>query len=161
MLKEQKSKELFHKIVSLREVSEIDPVESYMHALYGFLYVDSQVVCTKIIDGPDVYDMLNRASSKKLIKEWDNIALYTEGWAAPPDQNNPDLPPSQHPEAKRVKLLCILSESSDCVESIILLDGEEGIYDSSGRGRLADSIKQLRYSNKEDYDNLNNKSFYI
>lgn len=161
MLKEQKSKELFHKIISLRELSEIDPVESYSHALYGFLYVDSQVVCTKIIDGPDVYDMLNAVSSKHLIKDWNNIALYTEGWAAPPDKNNPDLPPSQHPEAKRVKLLCILFENSDRVESIILLDGEEGTYDSSGRGRLADSIKQLRYSIKEDYDNSDNKLFYI
>jgi hypothetical protein len=160
MLKEQKSKELFDRIVSLRQISEIDPVESYSHALYGFLYVDSQVVCTKLIDGPDVYEIISTGIKKQIADQWHNIALYTEGWAAPPSKDNPDLPPSQHPEAKRVRLLCILSQDSDVIESIISLDKQDSVYDSSGQGKLADSLKQLR-NFKEGYDNVNDNSFYI
>jgi hypothetical protein len=164
MLGEQRSRELFDEIVHLREVSETDVVESYAHALYGFLYTDGHLVCTKIIDGPDVYSMLYQVRDKQLVKNWSNIVLYTEGWAAPIDEHNNNILPSKNPEAKRVRLICILFENFNFVESIISIDQQEdNQYDTSGQGMLAEALKQLLHQVKRDenYDNSNDKFFYI
>lgn len=161
MLKEKRCRELFAKVIALRDLTETDPIESYSHALYGFIETDSGYECTKILDGPDVYDMLYKARLQKITKVWSNVVLYTEGWAAPPDKDNPNLPPSKHPEALRVKLLCIINESSLTVESIISLENEELRYDASGRGRLADTLREMYLTIEETNDNINNKSFYI
>lgn len=158
MLNEKKSKQLFLKIVSLR--SEIDT----SHALYSFSYVESELVCHKIIDGTDVYDMLNSVRKQNLVQQGQSIVLYTEGWASPTDANGKDqhIPPSQHPNRKRVKLLCILNHDSTIVESVISLDEKEDLkYDSSGKGLLADSLKKIFNTLKENYDEHDNKSFYI
>jgi|GEM_PF-5134639 len=160
MLKEKRCKELFAKVIALRDLTETDSVESYNHALYGFVKTDSGYECTQILDGPDVYDILRKARIRETTKVWNNIILYTEGWAAPADKDKPNLPPSQHPEAKKVKLACFIDESLN-VESIICLEGEELRYDATGAGRLADALKEMYFTTKEENDNINDKSFYI
>lgn len=160
MLQEKICKELFAKVIALRDLTETDPVESYSHALYGFVKTDSGYECTKVLDGPDVYDILRKAKMRKTTKVWNNIILYTEGWAAPADKDNPNLAPSKHPEAKKVKLVCLIDESLN-VESIICLEGEELRYDATGAGRLADALKEMYFTTKEENENINDKSFYI
>lgn len=164
MLQEEKCRKLFEKVISLRKFYK-DDVESYTHGLYGFSFNLDEVVesCTLIEDGPDVYHLISQTIAKEHNLLWDRLALYTEGWAAPADASESDVPPSQHPESKRIRMLCVISKETMLVESIISLDGEDKMmYDSSGKGKLADALKSIYFNkNKGKNVNINVNSFYF
>jgi len=162
MLKEEKCKNIYNNIIRIRENWEVDPVETHTHALYGFTFIDSDAVCEKICDGSDVYALMRKARENKVVDKWSNIALYTEGWAAPHDSEGLAVSPLKHSKSKRVKLVCIVTREYMVVESVMTLENEDTItYDARGWGELADSLLKLYSTMKENHDNHNSKSYYI
>ena len=162
MLLKNKCIEAFKKIAAHRDVYSLDDIESYSHGLYGLSFdADQNIeVCKFLLDGPDVYDILSKAIDESLGNVWDHMAVYTEGWAAPNDNDN-NIPPSQHPERVRVKLVCFVHKNEKkFIESIISFEDEEKLeYNSEGQGQLAKALL-LIYS-KTKNENINNKQFYI
>lgn len=161
MLHETKCIEVFNKIATHRDAYSLDEVESYSHGLYGLSFdLDGTIeACKMLLDGPDVYDVISRASEQSLGNLWDHLALYTEGWAAP--YSSPEIPPSQHPEKVRVHLVCFVHKNEKkLIESIISFEGENKLeYNSEGKGDLAKALLLIYSKNKNE--NINTKQFYI
>jgi hypothetical protein len=107
----------------------------------------------------DIYDVIEKISNDSSGLIWDAIAVTTQGWAAPIKQDEDEnIPPSQHPNRTRVFLVCIITNERD-IHSVIKLDGEEAVYDNSGTGALADAL--LDIYPKVKFKNENNKQFYV
>lgn len=161
MLHETKCVEVFKKISTHREIYCLDEVESYSHGLYGLSFDINENIesCKLILDGSDVYEILSKAIDDSVSNHWDHLALYTEGWGAP--YNNSDIPPSQHPERVRLKLVCFVHKNEKkLIESVIAFEDQDKIeYNSEGKGQLAKSLL-LIYS-KTKNANTNTKQFYI
>ena len=95
----------------------------------------------------DVYEGLERVAIDHSIHQ-DETALICQtcGWASPiegePTEN--DVPPSQHPKKRRVRLTVLATRSNQMVSSIVFADTpDESIYDfGSARGSLADALKE-------------------
>jgi len=163
MLEKDKCEQLYKKIVLQRELYTLDEVESYSHALYGISFdLDGNIeACTMVLDDNDVYGMIYKAKQMKLSDLWSTLVLYTQGWAAP--YSNEHQRPSEHPEAKRVQLICVASKSQSNIESILCLDNDENnlSYDVSGKGKLSEALTYLYSKDEVIYDNFNGSSYYI
>ncbi len=124
---------------------------------YGVLVNDDlNVQIEQIGSNGDIYDMLNYNSSLvSQVKNYDFITFETCGWAAPikdgkVDDN--DLPPSQHPEKRRVRLLVSANTSLQFGSSISFSDDlENPVYDyGNARGALAEAIEDFIKQGIED-----------
>jgi len=150
-----------NKIVAQRKSYLLDEVESYSHGIYGLSFDSNNEIESLILllDGPDVYSLIEEAAEKSYKDLWNHLVLYTEGWASPGTDS--EQRPSEHPDAKRVRLICLVSKGDESVESIITFEKEnnEPIYDTGGKGKLAESLL-LIYSINNNV-NFNNKQFYI
>jgi len=162
MLHKEVCTNIHDKIILQRQSYILDEVESYSHGIYG-LSLDSNNEIESLVlllDGPDVYSLIYEATEKSYKDLWQYLVLYTEGWAAPVDDQSGERP-SDHPDAKRVRLVCVVGKDFTNVESIITFekDNNEPIYDTGGKGQLAESLL-LIYS-KNNNVNFNNKQFFI
>jgi hypothetical protein len=152
MLEEKQCKELFNKIVFLREAS-FDEVEDYSHAVYGFSFSEAKIEsCVLLEDGPEVYSVLRKIVVGKYSNIWDSMVLYTEGWAAPVDSNDPDCLPSKHPESRRIKMICVIHKGSSSIRSLIV-SGDEEFFDNNGHGKLADVLLSI-YTKKDKINHV-------
>ena len=95
----------------------------------------------------DVYEGLEKIGEQHtLASEETAVVCQTCGWASPiegePTEN--DVPPSQHPRKRRVRLTVVATRSNQMVSSIVFADTpDESIYDfGSARGSLADALKE-------------------
>ncbi|MGA1753825.1 MAG: hypothetical protein ACO395_10825 [Pontimonas sp.] len=89
--------------------------------------------------GGDVYDLLDSVTPDDSVNYY---ALITAGWASPYDGND-HLPPSQHPERKRVELMSVASRDGS-VASVIAMAGQPLIIDEGkAQGALADAVKAI------------------
>ena len=95
----------------------------------------------------DVYEGLEKIGEQHtLASEETAVVCQTCGWASPiegePTEN--DVPPSQHPKKRRVRLTVLATRSNQMVSSIVFADTpDESIYDfGSARGSLADALKE-------------------
>ena len=95
----------------------------------------------------DVYEGLEKIGKQHtLASEETAVVCQTCGWASPiegePTEN--DVPPSQHPKKRRVRLTVLATRSNQMVSSIVFADTpDESIYDfGSARGSLADALKE-------------------
>ena len=161
MLQKEICTNIHDKIIVQRESYLLDEVESYSHGIYG-LSLDSNNEIESLVlllDGPDVYSLIYEATEKSYKDLWNHLVLYTEGWASPGTDS--EQRPSEHPDAKRVRLICVVSKGDTSVESIITFEKEnnEPIYDTGGKGQLAESLLLIYSKNKNV--NFNNKQFYI
>ena len=161
MLQKEICTNIHDKIIVQRESYLLDEVESYSHGIYG-LSLDSNNEIESLVlllDGPDVYSLIYEATEKSYKDLWNHLVLYTEGWASPGTDS--EQRPSEHPDAKRVRLICVVSKGDTSVESIITFEKEnnEPIYDAGGKGKLAESLLLIYSKNKNV--NFNNKQFYI
>lgn len=92
--------------------------------------------------GKDIYALMENHGTK-LADKHDTLAFYTCGWASPTNgDENDDLPPSLHPQRKRVALLCLVSKNGDFGSAMKMYGNPEApdmMIENEGRGQLRDS----------------------
>ena len=95
----------------------------------------------------DVYEGLEKIGEQHtLASEETAVVCQTCGWASPiegePTEN--DVPPSQHPKKRRVRLTVVATRSKQMVSSLVFADTpDEYVYDfGKARGSLADALKE-------------------
>lgn len=89
--------------------------------------------------GDDVYELLSDAS---LGEFYDYCVLITSGWASPRDGD--DIAPSQHPERRRVNLLCVASREGKQASAMRLAGSDELVTDNgNATGPLAYALADL------------------
>ena len=100
----------------------------------------------------DLYQLIEdiKEDSSGLI--WDALAFTTQGWAAP--LSSSDVPPSEHPERKRVSLMSIITSKNN-ICSVIQMKDSLPLYDKSATGALADSLLSIYPKEKIFYENNN------
>lgn len=100
---------------------------------------------TELADyGMDIYDLLNTAG-RRWASEYDRIAFYTVGWASPNDGND-ETPPSQHPDRKRVALLCVVTSIGGFHSAMFMWDNPECpemMIQDDGQGALKEMAMSL------------------
>lgn len=93
----------------------------------------------------DVYELLASPKARSVAKDSEFVAILTCGWASPVTQDGDDeVPPSQHPERRRVRLFIVASRRG--VASVLRFrdDPTNPITDDGqARGSLADAVQQL------------------
>ena len=95
----------------------------------------------------DVYEGLEKIGEQHtLASEETAVVCQTCGWASPieGEPTGNEVPPSQHPQKRRVRLTVLATRSNQMVSSIVFADTpDESIYDfGSARGSLADALKE-------------------
>jgi hypothetical protein len=96
----------------------------------------------------DVYELLD-APGSAIARMFDAAVVLTCGWAAPVEACGPDpeeggVPPSEHPERRRVRLVVAISD--DGVASVLrFADAPDRVVTDAGaaRGSLADAIASM------------------
>ncbi len=98
----------------------------------------------------DVYELLD-APSSAIARMFDAAVVLTCGWAAPisrdespENQDLSEVPPSQHPQRRRVRL--VVSVCDNGVASVLrFADTPDDIVTDAGsaRGSLADAVNNL------------------
>lgn len=115
--------------------------------LVGVKLIESKtVVCEKITDYGDIYEMLQASSShSEKFEGYDLIAVLTAGWAAPVNNDEDDnIAPSEHKDRRRVKL-ALVGYTSKQTASIIAFDGDpEYVYSAGdGKGALQEAFEEM------------------
>lgn len=131
--------------------------------LYGVSIVDPLGIATQqdgalrisfLAEHGDVYELLDSPSSA-IARMFDAAVVLTCGWAAPIDldelatsqtetETSEDIPPSQHPLRRRVRLVVAVCDKG--VASVLrFADTPNDIVTDAGaaRGSLADAVKDL------------------
>ena len=100
---------------------------------------------TKVGAHADVYDLLDSAETTEVAKVADCIAVLTCGWASPiSNDEDTQLPPSQHPERRRVRLVVVANPNG--VASVLRFqdDPENPITDDgNATGSLNDAVRSV------------------
>lgn len=93
--------------------------------------------------GGDIYNLLD-TYGRVWANDYEQIAFYTCGWAAP--ISNDDIAPSEHPERKRVALMCLAKKSRE-FGSVMRMWGNpdmtELVVENSGKGALKEMATSL------------------
>ena len=100
---------------------------------------------TTIDTGNDVYELLETKKARTAAVELSNpIGLTTLGWAAPADDLN-DLPPSQHPNRRRVSLFIMVNQAGQMASVLRFQDtpNETTTDDGNAQGDLAIALLHL------------------
>lgn len=118
-----------------------DPFNQSQALLFGLTAEDLVLGCESL---GDVYDLLTSYESTKLAQESDYMVLSTCGWAKPltDDEDDDDIAPSQHPARRRV-LVVIGFDSKGNWSVARFADTNENVVSESGRGALAEAVKDL------------------
>lgn len=123
-----------------------NPLEqSVMSSEAIFSVVAPDGTFTETITGTDIYGIIYSDEARQMASKAEFIAIVTHGWASPitGDDEYSEVPPSQHPERRRVSIIAVASRDAS-VHSAMRLAGEpDVIFDDSGRGALADAISDL------------------
>ena len=101
---------------------------------------------TTIDTGSDVYELLETPKARTAAIELNNpIALTTTGWAAPIDNNPDDLPPSQHPNRRRLSLFIMVNQAGEMASVLRFKDtpNETTTDDGNAKGSLAIALLHL------------------
>jgi hypothetical protein len=109
---------------------------------------DSEDVVKYKGDNKDVYELLESDKTIDKLKTYTEFAITTVGWAAPikDDVSEDEMPkPSESPERVRVRLTTICMEKEPIHSVIEFEDGQEAMWDTQGRGALADALDMLRF----------------
>lgn len=108
---------------------------------------DGRVALVLAGEHGDVYDLLNSDDSRAVAKVSDYIAVLTCGWASPIVEGQSDddqVPPSQHPERRRVRLVVFASKDG-CASVMRFSDTPDETItdDGNARGALAEAVMDL------------------
>lgn len=134
---EELSRNIHAKVESIREVKRA--------SLVGIKMDNFNPEVTVISTHSDIYDLLDnqKTLNKANDGKYDLIAVLTAGWAAPTD-NHRDLPPSEHPERRRVKMT-IVGNTASQYGSLLSFDGDDDVmYDNmNASGVLAEAFEEF------------------
>jgi len=96
--------------------------------MFGVMINDkNEIQFEKITSNVDIYDMLDESNIEVIeqVQDYDLITIQTNGWAAPIDHDNDEnneIPPSQHKDKRRVALLITANTNSQVGSAIIFQD---------------------------------------
>jgi hypothetical protein len=99
--------------------------------LYGISIVDEEgatrnedgaLRITFLAEHGDVYELLE-AQTSAIVRMFDAAVVLTCGWAAPirdedDDDNETSVPPSQHPERRRVRLVVVVGDCGSLADAV-------------------------------------------
>lgn len=104
----------------------------------------------------DVYDLLDNSDLSYVLKANTHIMVMTCGWAAPlakSDEELDALPPSEHPQRRRVRLAIVANQEG--IMNVLRFEdnaGETVLDAGKASGSLADAIvKALRKGSKANH----------
>jgi len=120
--------------------------------LYALTFDTNGGVSVELItSNGDVYELIDSAIENKSTEGLDGVAVLTCGWAAPlpkgetaDDDDDDRVPPSQHPERRRVRL--VICANREGVASVLRFQdtpNEITTDEGSAKGSLADAILAL------------------
>lgn len=93
--------------------------------------------------GNDLYDLISDEGTT-LAKDYDQLLVYTCGWASPVTGSDSDeLPPSVHPDRIRVGLLCLTTKNGLVGSALRKGSDDEIIVTTDGRGALAEALMSV------------------
>lgn len=125
------------------------------------------VECSMFGAFPDIYEgleMFALGTDPRAVA----IALTTQGWAVPftrdEDGNKVsptiDVPPSEHPERRRVALLFVLTDDHQQASRLVMVDTGEVLEESDGgneaHGQLLDACGMALSFHRADKEHLRN-----
>ena len=96
-----------------------------------------------IVTAKDIYDALDEVANKPLAEGDLVLGCETTGWASPitDDDDDKEIPPSQHPQRRRVRLVALVSRKYEMASALGFADNDEVITDDGdARGTLADAL---------------------
>jgi len=126
------TREVFEK--SIAKINDLVPYndDAKQAVVYGvMLDENNDIQFEQVKSAGDVYDLLQSLGTEAYkLKEYDIFTLATCGWAAPIDDANEldkykDTAPSQHPQKRRVRLLCSGTINDQIGSSIVFSDDIE------------------------------------
>lgn len=144
MINENLALAIFNKIKS-------DSIETQAFGIN--LITDTLFEAEHIATASDAYVLAEELADGPLPNLWDHMCIVTHGWAAPFTDN--DVPPSKHPEKKRVSVYVFIS-SDQSMSTVLSMQEEEPIYDTSGTGNMSDAIKAIYLKR-----NIKNNTLYL
>jgi len=127
------------------------PFDAKQCSAFGILLdEDLNIQFEKIDSAYDIYEMLDTDNETLVsqINQYDMITVATCGWAAPISEEEDeysDLPPSQHPKKRRVRLFTSANTAGKIGSSIMFSDDiDNPVYDyGSARGSMAEAVVNL------------------
>lgn len=119
--------------------------------MYSLIENDNEVSMTLAGESGDIYDLIMSRDALQVAKVSDFIALVTCGWASPTDNSDDDddVPPSQHPLRRRVRLL-VLAGKDGMASCLRFSDTPDEVITDNGTatGTLATALYDLLMSAK-------------
>jgi len=93
----------------------------------------------------DVYELLEEMEAKELLATDVAVGVETTGWASPiqqGDNEDEQVPPSQHPDRRRVRLVTMVTRNFDVASAMGFADTPDEVITDAGtaRGALADAL---------------------
>lgn len=133
------------------QIDELTKLDFYQQAAKMFSIKkidDSEDVVKYKGDNKNIYELLESDKTIDKLKTYTEFAITTVGWAAPiqDDVSEDEMPrPSENPERMRVRLTTICMDGKPIHSVIEFEDGREALWDTQGRGALADAIDMLKF----------------
>ena len=111
-------------------------------------HIDDDGLFTLIDHDRDVYDLLDNDDVASDLSKAENISIgvLTYGWAAPitDDSDQSDVPPSQHKDKKRVRVLITACDHGSTITFLRFEQDPDTVeVQTGGEGSMADAIQQL------------------
>ena len=146
--------------------SPTDVAMKVMNTLHQHLGADEPATAFVVLDqdcavsaiGSDPYVLLSRLTSAHVQEEVRAIGVSSYGWAAPHDgAASCDVGPSEHPERRRVHLVCLITPACEMASTFRFLDTGEVISDELGSatGSLAQALREAARRVFSDEGNRN------
>ena len=93
----------------------------------------------------DVYELLEEMEAKELLATDVAVGVETTGWASPiqqDDNEDEQVPPSQHPDRRRVRLVTMVTRKFEVASAMGFADTPDEVITDAGtaRGSLADAL---------------------
>lgn len=122
--------------------------------LFGIeTFIGEPPLIVPIDKNADVYDMMYSENTAKEISVYTKFAVVTCGWASPMEDGELEensLPPSQHPERKRVRLTVFYADGKINTALTFKGDKEPDLHMGNGDGDLKEAIFDL-YNRSRQY----------
>ena len=97
----------------------------------------------------DIYELLDGSDVADLLTVYSHVAVATTGWASPivdDDDEANGVPPSEHKDRRRVRLVCI-ADKEGMASVLRFSDDPKNVITDKGKalGSLADALMEATY----------------
>ena len=140
-----------------KEIAKLSLTDKYCYAFGADLNkLEGQIQSIELYEiekSGDVYGLLEGPKLRTSTEFYDVIIVITSGWAAPIENDSlseDNVPPSKHPEKKRIELHIALDKNSFMACSILFIEEGKVVsaeYDTTGTGPLADAVRSIHPNN--------------